>query len=510
MVDGETRWTGNEGVHLSLTTLVEQLDDLFFERGTREFRVAAGVQRDAPPVPELPEVARLDAWLVTAEVLSSSRIDEAKRARLVLLKQHLARAHVEAQAHEAATAREAFERDHAFFAAARTWTLTEARRELPRLASREHRVALAAELSSQLLSGESVVARWLDRVQAALSALQLTPDTFVQELHGREVQPRLDAAQAVLGSTADASVDLLGYALKKLDPLLTPRAAAEHDAQRALLAPWLFESFRREDLHHAVSRCIGDLGYAPNAEGRILVDSDARPGRDPRPRVCELRVPDQVRLLLTPDTGLDAYAGWLRAWGTALHRAHVARARPIVERRLGDRAVVDAAGLVFESFLLEEGWLKRYLRLTNHQAREAARVFAFRQLLQLRRTAALARFSQEAVRRGSWSGLADDYVPRLSSALGVEVSRGEALFAIDPFGDHLRALDAYALADTLRLVLRERFNEDFWRNPATGRWLMELASRGQHDDGPAVAKGLGVEALSLAAAAAHRVSVMGA
>lgn len=497
-------------MQLSLTTLVEQLDDLFFERATREFRVASGVQRDAPPIPELPEVARLEAWQVTDEVLSSPRIDDAKRGRLVLLKQHLARAYVEAQALDASCARERFERDHAFFAAARTWTLTEARRELPRLASREHRVALAAELSSQLQAQESLVARWLDHVQAALGALQLPPDAFVQQLHGREVQPRLDAAQAVLASTADAATDLLGYALKKLDPLLTPRAASEHDAERALLAPWLFESFRREDLTHAVGRCVADIGFSPNAEGRITVDSDARAGRDPRPRVCELRVPDQVRLLLTPDNGLDTFAGWLRAWGVALHRAHVARGRPVVERRLGDRAVIEACGLLFESFLLEEGWLKRYLRLTNHQAREAARIAAFRQLHQLRRTAALARYSQEALRRGSWSGLVDDYVPRLSTALGVEVTRGEALFAVDPFGDHLRALDAYALADTLRLVLRERFNEDFWRNPATGRWLTDLASRGQHDDAPAVVKGLGVEALSVAAAAAHRVSVMGA
>jgi hypothetical protein len=497
-------------VNLSLTTLVEELDDLFFERATRAFRMAAGVQRDMAPVPELPEVVRLEAWQVTSEVMSSPRVDEAKRARLVLLRRHLARASVEAQLVEADARLTTALAGQTFFAAAKTWTAVEAQRELPRLASREHRVALSTELSNQLGAQGPLVARRLDRLLESLAALKLSPDAWWHELHGREVGPRLEAAQQVLSQTADPAVDLLAFALKKLDPQLTPRAAAAHDAERALLAPWLFESFRREDLKHAVTRCLTDLGFTPNAEGRITLDTEARPGRDPNPHVFELRVPDQVRLLLTPDAGVDTYAGWLSAWGTALHRAHVARGRPFVERRLGDRAVIAAVGLVFESFLFEEGWLRRYLRLTNHQAREAARVFAFRQLAQLRRAAVVASYSAEALRRGSWSSLTDDYVPRFSSALGVEVPRGAALFEIDAFGDALVRLDAYALEHRLRGLMRERFNEDFWRNPATGRWLMDLASRGQQHDAPALTTSLGLEAPSLAAAAQERVALMGA
>jgi hypothetical protein len=221
-------------------------------------------------------------------------------------------------------------------------------------------------------------------------------------------------------------------------------------------------------------------------------------------------VPDQIRLLLTPEMGFDAYAGWLSTWGIGLHRAHVGRALPFVERRLGDRSVIGAVGLLFESFLLDEGWLKRYLRLTANQAKEAARAFAARQLQQLRRAAALALYSHEATSRGTWASLQDDYVPRLSAALGVEVPRGQALLEVDAFGDRLVELDAFALEQVMRGHLQERFNEDFWRNPATGRWLTELASRGLHDDATVVAKNLGVESASLADAARHRVQVMGA
>ena len=497
-------------MNLSLTTLVERLDDLFFQRATRAFRVASGVDRDAPHLAELPEVARLEAFQVTSELLDSPRVDEAKRARLVLLRRHLARAFVDAQVTEARQHRELFLRDHPFTAGARAWTPDEAARELPQLAGRDNRAAVATERSAQLHAHHSVAVRQLDGTLEAIAALALTPHTFVEELHGRAVGPRLDAARATLASTADAAVDLLGYALKKLDPMLTPRVAAQHDADRASLAPWLFELFRREDLPHAVSRTLGDLGLSPNADGRVTLDTEARPGRDPAAACFELQVPDQIRLLLTPGMGFETWAGWLSAWGVGLHRANVGRALPFVERRLGDRAVVDAVGLLFESFLLEEGWLKRYLRLTNHQAREAARAFAARQLQQLRRTAGLALYSHEAMGRGSWEGLTDEYVPRLSTVMGVEVPRGPALFEVDPFGDQLLRLDAWALQHTLRAHLLERFNEDYWRNPAAGRFLLDLASQGQRDDVLGIARGLGLGAPSLSAAAEQRIAVMGA
>lgn len=497
-------------MELSLNALVDHLDDLFFERATRAWRIAAGVERDIPAIAELPELARLDGWQVVSELLASPRVDEAKRARLILLRRHLARAYVDAQTLTETAKVEHFLSGHGFFASARTWTPHEATREIPRLVSREGRGALATELSLQLSANDSLPARRLDATLEAISRLKLDPSGFVEELHGRPLGARLETAQKMLDETADAHRDLLGYALKKLDPMLTPRVGAQHDADRAALAPWLFESFRKEDLTHALSRCLGDLGLSPNADGRLTIDSEPRAGRDPSQRCIELRVPDQVRLLLTPDYGFETYAGWLSQWGIALHRAHVGRTLPFVERRLGDRAIIDGVGLLFETFLLDEGWLKRYLRLTASQAKEAARAFGFRQLHQLRRAAGLATFSAHAVNRGSTAGLMDEYVPRLSAALGVEVPRGHTLFEVDAFGEHALRLDGFSLEQSMRRNLQERFNEDFWRNPATGRWLVDLANRGQREDSAALVKALDMPELSLSEAARHRVGVMGA
>lgn len=509
-VDGPARVRANGRVELSLNALVERLDDLFFERETRAYRVAAGLQPDLPPVPELPELTRPDAFLFVTEAMASPRVDDAKRARLELLRRHLARAFLEAQAAEVTGRLEAFLHRHTFVAAAKTWTPAEAARELPSLPSRPEREAVERELALTRMAHDALPARRAAAVLEAMPALRLTPLELVELLHGRPLGPRLEAAERLLAETEDAARDLLAFALKRLDAQLTPRTARAHDAQRAAEAPWCLELLRREDLLHAVTRCLGDLGLHPSADGRLGLDTEPRPGRQPEPRVFELRVPEEVRLVLTPGAGLGAYAGWLRAWGTGLHRAHVGRQLPFVERRLGDRAVVDAMGLLFESFLLEEGWLRRYLRLTAAQAKEVARLFAFRQLLALRRRAALALVHRQLLERGPSAGLDDDCVPRLSRALGAEAPRGGALFEVELFGGDALALDGWALETALHAWLRERFNEDAYRNPAAGRWLAGLAARGQGDDAAALAREVGAEGLDLLQAARRRVTVMGA
>jgi hypothetical protein len=187
----------------------------------------------------------------------------------------------------------------------------------------------------------------------------------------------------------------------------------------------------------------------------------------------------------------------------------VNRTRPFVERRLGDRAVTAAPGHLFASFLLHEGWLKRYLRLTSPQAREAARLFAFFQLLELRRLAALTLAHKELVAKGP-GGMADELRARLSDALGAPVSAGRTLMELDVLGDAVVSLDAWALESRLALTLTERFNEDFFRNPAAGRWLVDVWEKGQRDDALQVASALGDESLDVLRAGRRRVAVMGA
>jgi hypothetical protein len=507
-------------VEISLNALVEQIDDSLFARGTREFRAAIGKpESGAEGDGRLAELTRADIFQYISELIASPRTDDAKRARLGLLQRWVARQFVEAQSAPASQALDGWLATHTFESGAESWTIERAARALPRLALREHRVALERELSVAVLEGQSRWARLGDATLQAMTALRpgLSPTAFSELTRGSPLAAQCAQAEAVLSGTRDAYQDLLGFALKRVDPQLTRRNAQAHDVERAALAPWLVERFRREDLEHAMTRMLADLGLSPSADGRLTVDV-ARPaeGRAPGATVVELRVPDQVRLALTVDSGLDCYSAWLRGWGVALHRVHVNPALPLVERRLGDASVIEGFGRVFSSFLLEEGWLKRYLRLTAHQAREAARLVAFHQLLELRVAAAQLLVHAGFLERGANASLVEDAVPRWADALGAEVPRGRAFTGLDRWGHSAQVLDAFSLEQVLHTTLLERFNEDFYRNPATGRWLTDLASRGQRDDAVGLASSIAGlpepkrEVLSLAAAAKRRVDCMGA
>jgi hypothetical protein len=518
-IDANAQVRRDASVEISLNALVEQIDDHLFARGTREFRLATGKPDQTGGPERLAELTRADVFQYISELIASPRTDDAKRARLVLLQRYVADQFVEAHT---ATQREALDtwlHTHRFESGASSWSIPGASQELPRLALREHRVALERELSAAVMEGQSRWTRLGDAMLQAMTALRpgLSPVGFIELSHGSPLKARCEQALSVLTSTRDAYEDLLGFALKRVDPQLKVRHAAAHDVERAALAPWLVEWFRREDLEHALTRTLGDLNFSPSAEGRLTVDvARATEGRAPGATVLELRVPEQIRLALTVDSGLDCYSAWLRGWGVALHRAHVNHTLPLVERRLGDAAVIEGFGRVFSSFLLEEGWLKRYLRLTAHQAREASRMASFHQLLELRVAAARLLVHADFLERGATTALVEDAVPRWADALGAEVPRGRTFTGLDRWGHSTRVLDGFSLEQVLHTTLLERFNEDYYRNPATGRWLLDLASRGQRDDAMTLASWVAElatpsrEVLSLTAAAKRRVDRMGA
>lgn len=492
---------------MMLSQLVERLDDVFFERASLAFREAAGLHSDSGPRPSLPdEVLRTDALKLTEETLASPRVDEAKKARLVLLRRFLLHTFVEergaAQTHTVAR----FERQHTFSTLGRVWTLREALAHVATARQRHERLALTAAIAEGYGSQAAHLVERLRLMGEGLEVLGMTRAALVEAIHGRPLEPRLAAARSLLKETADAHRDLLAFAFQKSAIEVERPTALEGDVEYACSAPWLHGLFRKEDVLHAVTRCIFDVGLTPNAEGRLTVDTDSHS----QAALCfELRVPGQIRLLLRAQDGLRSYGQWLRAWGTALHRAHVGPNLPFVERRLGDTAVIEAVGVLFASFLQDEGWLKRYLRLTNHQAREAARHTAAFQLLAIRRAAAMSVFSTH-FGEGTWASLSESYAQHVKDSTGGQPIAELAFKEIDVFGENLLRLDAYALSHALRTSLRERFNEDFWRNPATGKWLAQFAQNGQRDDALHVAMAYGKSSLDVAEATQECIRTLSA
>jgi hypothetical protein len=496
-------------VDFSLKTLVGQFDDDLFERASVAYRAASGLGSEPPRARPCPELQNPELFIALGERLGSPRLDAQERGRLLLLRRFVARGFADARAGSAQAHLDGLLDSKTFLGGGHSLTIRAAQRAIPRESSSELRGAIEAGLNQALLEEQGAWARRVDALVQAAHELQLSLTALVEFIQGRPLGSRVDATLPFLRHSEAAARDVLAYALRHIDSGLTVKVARHHDVQRAAWAPSLESVFRKEDLPHAITRCIGDLGLDLGVQSRLTVDTETRTGKSPEPRVFELRVPNQIRLVLTPAAGLPSYAGWLDAWGTALHRSHVNAVLPFVERRAGDPTIIRAFGQLFSSFLTDEEWLGRYLRLSSAQARDAARLAALSQLLERRRLCALAWCVRSLLERGPVPPLMDEYGERMADAWFGEAPRARLWLDVEPFGEALLELDAWRLSQSLRAHLRESFNEDYWRNPATGRWLLGLATRGQDADAFELCTELRLEPPSLQACADETIGVLG-
>jgi hypothetical protein len=165
---------------------------------------------------------------------------------------------------------------------------------------------------------------------------------------------------------------------------------------------------------------------------------------------------------------------------------------------------------LFDRLPTDAGWLKRYLRLPTSPATDGARMAAFAALAVLRRHCAKLAYERSLSLRGASEERAEEYAQGQRRALSVEPHAGFFLFDADPQLYSARYLRGWALEARLARHLTGRFNEDYWRNPATGAWLRTLFARGGGLEAETLAQELGGQPLSLPEAGARLVAVLNA
>ncbi|WP_164007434.1 peptidase M3 [Pyxidicoccus trucidator] len=494
-----------------------RLDDFLAELATLHYRHGAGL---APGLPvtslyaSFPELSSPDTFAAANEALAKARLrEEPVTVRRILLVRELVASQVEeALAARPAEAVATLEAQSQLPVDDQTLSLAEALSELPRESARGRRTLLERAVGNFLWDHRGPYG---DRREAMLHTVARLGakdyPTLREEVTGIAFGKLAEAAAETLRRTEDAYRDVLGYVLKKVEPTLRPLPGGEarrHDLQAALQAPWMDAFFRREDAFPAVVRWLGEWHLTPNAEGRIRIDDEARPGKAPRPFVATVRVPEEVRLVIQPRGGMDSLGSLLHEMGHAQHRAHVSENLPMELRRLGDASVTEAYAALFERLLLSPGWLKRYLDLPTLAARDAARLGAFQALAVLRRHCAKLSYELSLSLRGPSAERAEEYADGQRRALFVEPHPGFFLHDVDPQLYTAHYLRAWALETRLTARLTERFNEDFWRNPSAAAWLKGLFARGGTDDAEGLATEVSGTPLALPEAGERLVAIL--
>jgi hypothetical protein len=272
----------------------------------------------------------------------------------------------------------------------------------------------------------------------------------------------------LLAATDDAWRDLLAFTARR-DLGLAPAPAGDlrrADLLRLLAFPALDGLLRAPALAAAIRSAAADLALGLE---RLRLDEPRHPGAWPLARARGARV------ALRAQGGLADWPALLDALGRGLAAAH----HPPHAR---DPVLGPALGRLLAALCLEPRWLAARLDLGRGATPDLVRAFALRALLGLRAAAAALRVATEVERGLSGEGWREAHREALGAALhagwdGVRASRdGDAA----PLAAALRG---FAEGERLRAALRERFDEDWWRNPRTREHLAGLLAAGRLPEG---------------------------
>ena len=336
---------------------------------------------------------------------------------------------------------------------------------------------------------------------ARLGALELSalrePDRERRHAFARAaaeaLAPAASAAEAMAEARARAAAEV-GLApdwraVVDGDTLLTTsddgyRDVLAHRARADLaLAPVPAGELSRADLLHLLRLPRWDGLFRPAAlaaavrqtasglrldVGRLRVDEGDRPAQWPGVHVTGSRVS------FRPRGGAGDWQDLLEGLGLALAAAHAPshRREPVLGAALG---------WLLGTLLLEPRWLRDHAGVERRHAPDAIRALALRRVFALRARAAAQRVASEVLRGLSGAAWREAYREAMTAATGAAWDAARAARDADATA-HRWALAGAGAGARLREEVRERFDEDWWRNPRTAEFLAGLLAAGALPD----------------------------
>jgi len=280
--------------------------------------------------------------------------------------------------------------------------------------------------------------------------------------------------------------DAMWYSVltERLRAFGVPRGEATRADSLALFRLREFDdAFPESGMDSAIRRNCAEMGIDARAAGRITFDTGDRPGKRPRAFCSPVRIPQEVYLVLRPHGGQADYGTFLHELGHALHFGNARADYPFEYRWLGDNSVTESYAMLFDHRMQQREWLQRYTGLDRKRAGAYLRLAGFEELHFVRRYCAKLLYEMQVYSGAvDWNALPDIYVEILAAATGFQYRRADAFLDLDSRFYSTRYLRAWQLQALLDEGLVNRFNEDWWRNPASGPWIVgELFAEGQRE-----------------------------
>lgn len=334
-------------------------------------------------------------------------------------------------------------------------------RQLPFERDRDKRAELEAAFAEALSQFDGVRGAVFEARQAALA-------------EGGVVLERSPLPEQVLEGTDAIAQDLGAWLLERNTGAKS--GFARHDVLHLLHAPRCASAFPRGELLRTVRRWAEMLRFDLLAQKSIRLDDDDVPQKRPGAFALPVDAPYETVISLLPEEGPRALGSLLFAVGEAQRFAGPSSDAPPEDVWLGDPAVRIACGALFEGLVRDREFRRRCAKV--ELPRDDERAIAMAAVFDLRICAARAIASFEARDLGPSARAAHLHRELYARATLAELPAGLALEGVDAFPSALDELRGRMLAAGMRAFLRERYDEDFWRNPRALAPLQAVWARG--------------------------------
>ncbi|MGH9754365.1 MAG: hypothetical protein ACREA2_16420 [Blastocatellia bacterium] len=297
-----------------------------------------------------------------------------------------------------------------------------------------------------------------------------------RDLRGFDCEKLVERTRQILSKTES------GYTGALSELLARETGVSMDDATPADLK--FLERFTRFDHFFPAERMLGvyrelfaALGFNVEKQSNVAIDSEPRPDKQPQAFCSPIRIPDEIKLAVNLTGGQANYREFLREAGRAQHYAWTSRNIYPEFRVGGDRAVVEAWGLLFENLALDERWLMATFGFAeNKEFRHALAVF---RLMSLRRAAALLYYETEFHSGRMTSGAGARYAELMSDAMRVRFDETGHLRSLDDAFYSADFLRASAFEAQMREYLKTQFGQRWWASRKAGETLIDLWNTGQ-------------------------------
>lgn len=314
-----------------------------------------------------------------------------------------------------------------------------------------------------------------------VGALELGYSSYhemAEETSGLNLKELAALAEEFLTDTEDAYLDSLKWHLRKFVQVKLA-GARRHDLQYLFRNCWNDSLFPREAILPSAMTVLEEMDIDAVADGRISLDTAPRARKAARAFCAPVHVPEDIRLVLNPQGGQRDFRAFFHELGHSLHFAYTSPELPFEFRRLGDRAVTETYGFIFEYLATSPAFLRNHLGFSN--SADFIHLDALAKLSLVRRYFAKLLYELDLYEVRDFKGEAERYRELMNRATCVDYGGTYYVFDLDTNYHCANYLRAWMFQADLRAHLVREFSPEWFRSRAAGRYLKNLWELGQSE-----------------------------